>query len=231
MAVMRGVLVRVCLAAGAALLAVPSLSVIHAHADAGVSYIGGCTVVVEVTSLNNTCSFVNLASDVETLVYEGSGTVTITNTSGCGTATTTLGAGTYNLSNETGGCTYQVSVTNGAAIAADDNVLGLGYCFGVTPPPPPTPTTVNCNYVAIAPATAASGVAVGLAVSTAPVTYNIVITDETTSTFVTIKTCSASATGVVTQECSYPELPGHIYYATVNMTGGTASELGVAAVG
>jgi hypothetical protein len=230
MVVMRGVLARVCPAAGAALLAVPSLSVIHAHADVGVSYLGGCTVVVEVTSLNNTCDFTNLASDTETLVYEGSGTVTVADISGCGTGTTTLSPGTHSLSNEIGGCTYQVSVTNGVAIAADSNVLGLGYCFTVTPPPPPTLTSVDCNYVAISPA-GSGGIAVGVALSTAPMTYSITVTDETTSTFVTVKTCTASGFGVLTQECPFPEQVGHIYYDTVTVTSGSALDLGVVGVG
>lgn len=228
--------VRVAVAAAVTMLAVPSLTMIRANADIGLSYPGGCVVEVEVTALNNTCSFVNLASDIESLQYEGSGTVTVSthnpNVSCPSTSHTFSASGSYSLGDEVGGCTYDVSTTGGMAVAYDSNVLGLGYCFTASNPPPPDPRTVNCNYVAVAPIGSSTGVAVGMAISTVPITYTIVVTDQTTATPVNITSCPAGGVGVLTQECFFTEQPGHIYYDTVNVTSAASPQvLGVVGEG
>ncbi|HEV7677806.1 MAG TPA: hypothetical protein VGQ42_04510 [Candidatus Dormibacteraeota bacterium] len=223
---------RLSLAALVALAAVPLVPTISVRADAGGSFPGGCYVVVEATALNNTCTIVNLASDPETLVYQGAGTVTVTTvapTSACPSTLWSASApGTYTLTNELGGCSYTVSISNGVAVAADQNMAGTGYCAQLSiPTTPPAPTVAQCNHVALA----TSGVAIGMAASSAPITYTLSVVDQTRSPFVTVATCSASGFGVLTQQCPFAEQAGHIYYETTSISSGTAVAVGVAGVG
>jgi len=187
---------RLVIAAVIALLATPALPGMRASADVGgVSYPGGCTVTAEVTTINNTCTFNNLASDPEQVVLQGPGTVTITTVPNgdpsCGTTFWSLTNANVAppmmamASNEQGGCEYQATVTGGAVVIYDNNPVGLGYCFDVATPNPTSDDA--CNYVALAPARQGGRAVVAVtSATTNNVSYRVDVYDETTATAVLV---------------------------------------------
>jgi len=232
---------RLVIGAVIALLATPALPGMRASADVGgISYPGGCTVTAEVTTINNTCTFDNLASDPEQVVYQGPGKVTITTVpNGDPTcAATSWSVSNANVdspvyavaSNEQGGCEYQATVTGGAVVIYDNNPVGLGYCFDVAAPNPTSDDA--CNYVALAPAgQGGRAVAVVTSATTDNVSYRVDVYDETTATSVLVTSCPAIGFVVSPITCTYPEQVGHIYYDDVTITGGSATAITVLGVG
>lgn len=233
---------RLCLAAGIALLATPAMPGLHAAADVGgISYPGGCTVTAEVTTINNTCTFDNLASDPEQVIYQGPGKVTITTVPNgdpsCGATTWSVSNPNIDspvetvAANEQGGCEYQATVTGGAVVIYDNNPVGLGYCADVAPPPDPTIDNL-CNYVALAPAgEGGRAVAVVFSATTDNVSYRLDVYDETTATPVLMNSCTAIGFVVAPITCTYTEQVGHIYYDDVTITSGSATAIVVVGIG
>ena len=231
---------RLVIGAGIALLATPALPALRASADVGgISYPGGCTVSAEVTTINNTCTFNNLASDPEQVIYQGPGTVTITTVangdSSCVASSWSVSNPNIDspvfavAANELGGCEYQAQVSGGAVVIYDNNPFGLGACAEVALS---NPTSDSCNYVALAPAgLSGRAIAAVFAANTNNVSYRVDVIDETTTTFVTVASCPAIGFLVSPITCTYPEKVGHIYYDNVTMTSGSATAIVVLGVG
>jgi hypothetical protein len=211
---------RLKLALVAALAAVPATAPVHtAHAEAGEGFPGGCAIAFAAASPSS-CTYVSIGSDPVQVVFEGSGTVSV---SGCAAGDLAPSPpGTYVTGPQSAGCTYAVAISGmGIAVAVNEQAADFGECADASDGFV-LGDSADCFYDAVT----TSGDAVGEAISTLPAEVDIVVKD--TSGGGTVASCTATGTGSIKVTCPYPETFGHQY--EVSATDPTFNDLVLAVV-